>query len=262
VNWEIDATLSMGHGLIGVHLPTNPICPNGGTHKPDRLQDDIDSRYALFTTWHEIVQKGPHFVQELVALAKEKPKSLIKNDRPRRFKNGKSPDPVSPFGRANLVALQRVPGPGPEQELDIERQTVAFASRAVRSEVGRLDRRPVPANRAFLLRLRHVLGVPFHQVVAMNYNPKVDTLLLYWGLGSILVTGPKAEMFLERFSEHRITVVWLLTDRRERPYVDSPEALGINNLEKSGISGGGLIYNFSVWEGKNGNSRTIDRVVT
>jgi hypothetical protein len=50
-------------------------------------------------------------------------------------------------------------------------------------------------------------GVPFHQVVATNYNPEAKTLLIYWSLGSILVTGPKAEAFFERFSEHRVAVL-------------------------------------------------------
>jgi hypothetical protein len=50
-------------------------------------------------------------------------------------------------------------------------------------------------------------GVPFHQVVATNYNPEIQTLLIYWSLGSILVTGPKAEAFFERFSEHKIALV-------------------------------------------------------
>jgi len=43
--------------------------------------------------------------------------------------------------------------------------------------------------------------------LATNYNPSTQTLLLYWSLGSILVTGPKAEAFFERFSEHRVALV-------------------------------------------------------
>jgi hypothetical protein len=50
-------------------------------------------------------------------------------------------------------------------------------------------------------------GVPFHQVVATNYNPQLQTLLIYWSLGSILLTGPKAEAFFEQFSEHKIALV-------------------------------------------------------
>jgi hypothetical protein len=51
------------------------------------------------------------------------------------------------------------------------------------------------------------LRLEFNQIVATNYNPKLQTLLLYWGLGSILVTGPKAEMFSERFCEHKVALV-------------------------------------------------------
>src|ERR1700747_1529644 len=42
-------------------------------------------------------------------------------------------------------------------------------------------------------------GVPCHQVIAMNYNPRAQTLLIHWSLGSILLTGSKAEAFFERF---------------------------------------------------------------
>jgi len=50
-------------------------------------------------------------------------------------------------------------------------------------------------------------GVPFHQVLAANYNPEVQTLLIYWSLGSILIAGPKAEAVFEQFSEHKIALV-------------------------------------------------------
>jgi hypothetical protein len=50
-------------------------------------------------------------------------------------------------------------------------------------------------------------GVPFHQVIAMNYNPRAQALLIQWSLGSILVTGPKAEAFFEPFCEHKVALV-------------------------------------------------------
>lgn len=50
-------------------------------------------------------------------------------------------------------------------------------------------------------------GVPFHQVIAMNYDPRSETLLIHWSLGSIFLTGPKAEAFFERFCEHKIALV-------------------------------------------------------
>ena len=50
-------------------------------------------------------------------------------------------------------------------------------------------------------------GVPFHQVIAMNYSPTREVLLIHWSLGSILVTGPKADAFFERFCEHKVALV-------------------------------------------------------
>ena len=50
-------------------------------------------------------------------------------------------------------------------------------------------------------------GVPFPQVIAMNYNPRAQALLIHWSLGSILVTRPKAELFFERFCEHKVALV-------------------------------------------------------
>jgi hypothetical protein len=46
--------------------------------------------------------------------------------------------------------------------------------------------------------------VPFHQVIAMNYNPRVQALLIHWSLGSIHVTGPKTETFFEQFCGHKV----------------------------------------------------------
>lgn len=46
VDWEITATLDKRHGLIGVWLPTLLQAPYGGTQKPDRLQDNLNSGYA------------------------------------------------------------------------------------------------------------------------------------------------------------------------------------------------------------------------
>ena len=91
VDWEIEATLYKDHGLIGVLLPTCRFGPNGGTHKPDRLQDNIDSGYAVWINWQEIVQNGPNFLREKVALANERSKKLIRNDRQRMQRNGTPP---------------------------------------------------------------------------------------------------------------------------------------------------------------------------
>jgi hypothetical protein len=50
-------------------------------------------------------------------------------------------------------------------------------------------------------------GVLFHQVIAMNYNRRSQTLLIHCSLRSILVTGPKVEAFSECFSEHKVALV-------------------------------------------------------
>lgn len=48
VDWEIRASLDQAMGLVGVWLPSLPL--NGeGTDKPTRLQDNIDSGYAVWT---------------------------------------------------------------------------------------------------------------------------------------------------------------------------------------------------------------------
>ena len=111
VDWEIDVTLSMEHGLVAVLLPTHRLGDNGGAHKPDRLQDNIDSGYAVFITWQDIVRNGPNFVCEKVALANAKSKRLINNNRPRMLRNGTPPwernpdtDLLSLFRRSDLFA--------------------------------------------------------------------------------------------------------------------------------------------------------------
>ena len=55
VDWEIDATLEMGHALIGVQLPTLPFHPTSGlVDVPARLNDNIKSGYALWEAWQHI----------------------------------------------------------------------------------------------------------------------------------------------------------------------------------------------------------------
>lgn len=50
-------------------------------------------------------------------------------------------------------------------------------------------------------------GIPFHQVIAANYNPRTQTLLIHCGVGSIFVMGPKTDALLERFCEHKVALV-------------------------------------------------------
>jgi hypothetical protein len=85
VDWEIHYTLEMQHGLIGVWLPTLPLAPNGGTQKPARLQDNIDSRYAKWLQWRALT---PDVLKSTIEAAIVSPAGLIRNERPLRGRNG------------------------------------------------------------------------------------------------------------------------------------------------------------------------------
>lgn len=88
LDWEIKATLDMQHGLVGVLLPTNSILGNGGSHKPDRLQDNVDSGYAAWTNWNTLTAE---VLRTAINSAIAKPKPLIVNNRPLRQRNGERP---------------------------------------------------------------------------------------------------------------------------------------------------------------------------
>ena len=106
VDWEIKATLDKQHGLIGVLLPNNPPLqpPVGqGAHKPDRLQDNIDSGYAVLTTWNELIAY-PAGLPNLIQEANQRSKTLIKNGRAMRQRNGNTPLPA--FGRQALLSFE------------------------------------------------------------------------------------------------------------------------------------------------------------
>jgi len=85
VDWEIKATLDKGHGLIGVNLPTNPIDTDGRYFVPSRLSDNIESDYALWTTW--AVASDPAQLKLLVEQARNRSAGLIRNDRAMRTRN-------------------------------------------------------------------------------------------------------------------------------------------------------------------------------
>lgn len=87
IDWEIKATLDKAHGLIGVHLPTNLPGPTGGVHKPDRLQDNIDSKYAVWADWTAFTS-SPSAVQATIEKANATSKALIANSRALRRRNG------------------------------------------------------------------------------------------------------------------------------------------------------------------------------
>lgn len=85
VDWEIKATLDKNHGLIGINLPHNPKYFLGRVHKPDRLQDNLDSYYALWMDWGQL---NAHSLKSYIELAIDSPKILINNGRELRRING------------------------------------------------------------------------------------------------------------------------------------------------------------------------------
>ncbi len=88
VDWEIKATLDKCHALIGVHLPSNPRDILGNVHVPDRLKDNIDSRYALWVGWESLIANVPAELKFWIERAKLQPSVLIRNARPLRERNG------------------------------------------------------------------------------------------------------------------------------------------------------------------------------
>lgn len=54
VDWETKATLDKGHGLIGVQLPTLPVNAQGRVTLPIRLNQNINSGYALWIHWDDL----------------------------------------------------------------------------------------------------------------------------------------------------------------------------------------------------------------
>lgn len=87
VDWEIKATVEREHGLISVQLPTLPITPQNTVIVPDRLNDNIQSGYALWVTWHQITS-GVQSCTQFIEQADARDKRLIDNSRERRLRNG------------------------------------------------------------------------------------------------------------------------------------------------------------------------------
>jgi hypothetical protein len=85
IDWEIKASLDLEHGLLGVKLPTNPVV-QGGVYKPARLQDNVDSGYAVWVHWEALVNSAILKYQIETAIARAP--SLINNTRPLRGRNG------------------------------------------------------------------------------------------------------------------------------------------------------------------------------
>jgi len=87
VDWEIEATLTKQHGLLGLQLPTIPVVNNNLTIPvPDRLNDNIQSGYAVWMRWDYLVA-NPTVLPTWIEQATERDKLLIRNNRMRRLRN-------------------------------------------------------------------------------------------------------------------------------------------------------------------------------
>jgi len=86
VDWEIQASLAQQMGLVGIWLPTLPLLPNNGTKKPSRLQDNIDSGYAVWISWSVIVANLTTLT-DAIEQANATSKRLIVNSRTRMEPN-------------------------------------------------------------------------------------------------------------------------------------------------------------------------------
>jgi hypothetical protein len=88
VDWEIKATLDKQHALIGINLPSNPRDSLGQVYKPTRLQDNIDSGYAIWLDWDALITGGPNILRSSILAARCSPAGLIRNSRTLRRQNG------------------------------------------------------------------------------------------------------------------------------------------------------------------------------
>ncbi len=87
VDWEIKATLDKQHGLIGVNLPSNPLSVNSKYIVPDRLHDNIESGFAIWTNWASFTQ-NIESVHGFIEQANSRSALLINNSRALKQRNG------------------------------------------------------------------------------------------------------------------------------------------------------------------------------
>lgn len=87
VDWEIQASLNQQMGLVAILLPSITVWENGGTNKPARLQDNIDSGYAQWLWWNDAIS-NPQVLLGKIEAANASPSHLIRNDRVRMVRNG------------------------------------------------------------------------------------------------------------------------------------------------------------------------------
>ena len=74
-----------------MQLPNTPVDYQGRWHAPDRLVDNINTGYAILTTWTTLVQGGAPVLKQLVEAANAKPSLFIANSRPMMTYNPSPP---------------------------------------------------------------------------------------------------------------------------------------------------------------------------
>jgi hypothetical protein len=87
VDWEIEASLDQEMGLVTILLPTIHRFANGGTDKPPRLQENIDSGYSPWAMWTDVIGT-PGKLGALIEDANSRSRRLIANSRARMVRNG------------------------------------------------------------------------------------------------------------------------------------------------------------------------------
>jgi hypothetical protein len=88
VDWEVKDTLDMEHGLVAIGLPNARRASNGATIVPDRVNDNVQSAYAVWVP--DWLTLAPGSFAGHIAEARrraQQQKYLIRNTRPMMAKN-------------------------------------------------------------------------------------------------------------------------------------------------------------------------------
>ena len=85
VDWEIKATLSRDHGLLGIVLPTHAKNANNEIIVPDRFFDNWRTGYASFIFWENLNSQS---LAAAVHTAAGAATWLIDNSRDMKSRNG------------------------------------------------------------------------------------------------------------------------------------------------------------------------------
>jgi hypothetical protein len=83
VDWEIQAALDRGAGLIGILFPELPAGPDDRAGWPDRLARNFDKGYAVICRWQDLLRDKIE-LSPRIDYAMERPLDLIDNSLPLR----------------------------------------------------------------------------------------------------------------------------------------------------------------------------------